>query len=97
MQNKASYDAPMKTVTLRNVPRPIAEIIERTAARERLSLNRTVIRLLERATGSAVDEAGPVGEHDDLDHLIGAWSSSQAEAFEEKLQAQRQLDDELWR
>ncbi len=82
----------MKAVTLRNVPPELADQLEKEAAAAGTSMNKTVIRLLERATGIA----GRRRRHHDLDHLAGSWSAEEAHDFERELARQRRVDPELW-
>jgi hypothetical protein len=56
-----------------------------------LSLNRTVIRILEEALGQRREL------HHDLDHLAGTWSAEEAAAFDAALTEQRRIDPELWK
>ena len=61
----------MRAITLRNLPPELAKLIEREAAESGLSLNRTVIRLLEKGAGKER------GKHEatiyyDLDHFAGS-------------------------
>lgn len=86
----------MKAITLRNLPGPLARRIEKEAAVSGASLNKTVIRLLLRATGIAEPTPGEVRHHD-LDHLAGSWSADEAAEFDQALAEQRQIDPELWR
>ncbi len=55
-------------------------------------MNKTVIRLLELATGLA----GRKRRHHDLDHLAGRWSAEEARTFERELARHRRIDPELW-
>ncbi len=84
----------MKTITLRDIPKPIADIIQERAARYGASLNKTVIDLLSQAI-----EAGQTKRrrYHDLDHLVGTWSDEEADAFNEVLREQRTIDQKLWR
>lgn len=86
----------MKAITLRNLPAPLARRLEEEAATTGASLNKTVIRLLLRATGLA-EPAGREVRHHDLDHLAGAWSAEQAAELDRAVEEQRQIDPELWR
>jgi len=56
-----------------------------------LSLNRTVIRMLEEAAGQRREL------HHDLDALAGTWSDDEGAAFEAALAEQRRVDPELWK
>jgi len=82
----------MKVVTLRNVSPELADLLEKEAAAAGTSMNKTVIRLLERATGIA----GRRRHHRDLDHLAGSWSAEEARDFERELARQRRVEPELW-
>lgn len=82
----------MKAVTVRNVPPDLADRLEKEAAASGTSMNKTVIRLLERATGIGKRKR----RHHDLDHLAGSWSAADAQAFERELERQRRVDPELW-
>ncbi len=86
----------MKAITLRNLPPELARTIEREAVADGTSLNRTVIRLLERATGTGSRQPAEV-LHRDLDHLSGTWSDAEADAFDAALAVQREIDPELWK
>ena len=82
----------MKVVTLRNVPPDLADRLEQEATTSGTSMNKTVIRLLERATGLARRRR----RHHDLDHLAGSWKAGEAREFERELARQRRIDPELW-
>ena len=86
----------MKAITLRNVPQPVQRLIERKAAKEGLSLNKAVIRLLEDATEGGVRRQSSRRFHD-LDHLAGTWTDAEADAFNTALAEQRKVDPELWK
>jgi hypothetical protein len=84
----------MTAITLRKIPSQLQKIIRQRAAQEGLSLNRTVLRMLEEAAGQRT--GGDRAAHDDLDHLAGTWSAEEAELFEAALAEQRRVDPELW-
>lgn len=88
----------MKVITLRNIPPPVARLIEKHSKQTGLSLNKTVIRLLEERLG--VVDADAAEEHRDLDRdldrLAGVWSEEDAHEFDRILAEQRRVDAELW-
>jgi len=86
----------MKAVTLRNFPAELARRIQQRARDKGLSLNRTIIEILEEALG-IFRPRRPERVYHDLDPLIGSWSPSEAREFEEALSRQRAIDPELWR
>lgn len=83
----------MTAITLRNIPPKLHETIRKRAGKDGLSLNKTVIRMLEEAAGQRT--IGPK-LHDDLDQLAGTWSDEEGSAFEAALAEQRGVDPELW-
>ena len=84
----------MNPITLRNLPPALAQYVRRVARERRLSLNRTVIALLEEASGLVGKK--PKRVYHDLDHLMGTWSKEESDAFLRDLQEQRRIDPELW-
>jgi hypothetical protein len=89
----------MKVVTLRKIPPELARRIRRRAEEEGTSASRTVIKLLEEGTG--IRPQGTIKKglslHHDLDALAGAWTASEAEAFDRALSGQRQIEPDLWK
>lgn len=83
----------MAAITLRNIPPKLQEVIRRRAGADGLSLNKTVLRMLEEAAGQRQAERHL---HHDLDHLAGTWTEEEAAAFEAALAEQRTVDPELW-
>ena len=87
----------MKAITLRNLPPELAKAVRKEANRQRTSINRAVITLLQRKTGPSKKRPREARVYDDLDSLAGSWSKNEAAAFETALAAQRTLDPELWK
>ena len=84
----------MAAMTLRHIPPKLQEAIQKRANRDGLSLNKTVLRMLEEAAGQR--NTGRELRHD-LDHLAGTWSEEEAAAFDAALAEQRIVDPELWK
>ena len=85
----------MKVITLRNMPPKVAQLIETRSRETGLSLNKTVIRLLEELAGPGESSAdGP--PYTDLDHLFGIWSDEEADEFDKHLAEQRRIEPEMW-
>lgn len=55
----------------------------------------SAIRMLEEALGTR-EELAETLRHDDLDELIGVWSATEAEEFDDALAKQREIDPEMW-
>jgi hypothetical protein len=84
----------VNAITVRNLPPAVAKAVREKARKERLSLNKAVARLLEEATGA--EPVKKVVRHD-LDRFFGTWSKKEADAFDEALREQRQIDPEMGR
>ncbi len=84
----------MNAITVRNLPPDVAKAVKAKARREKLSLNRAIVALLEEATGS---QAGKRVLHHELDHLAGRWSEAEYLEFLEAVREQRQIDPEMWK
>ena len=84
----------MIAITLRNIPPKLQEAIRQRAGMDGLSLNKTVLRMLEEASGQRTTSGRKL--HLDLDHLAGTWSAEESAAFEAALVEQRRVDPELW-
>ena len=85
----------MTTITLRNLPPEVEREIRKQAKEKGISANKAVSGLLERQVG--LRRRGNNKKHHDLDHLFGAWTKKQSEAFDKALAEQREIDPDLWR
>ena len=88
----------MKPITLRNVPPPVERAIKDKAKRERVSLNKAVVGLLEEATGSPSRTASSKKVlRYDLDKFSGSWTKQEADEFDAALKQQRKVDPKDWK
>jgi hypothetical protein len=83
----------MNAITVRNLPPAVAKAVKEKARKEKLSLNRAIVRLLEEATG---EKRTAKVIHHDLDHLAGTWSEEEYQQVMAALREQRQIDPEMW-
>jgi plasmid stability protein len=86
----------MTAITVRNLPPELARLIRQKAKREKVSMNRAVIGLLEEATGLG-KSTKPEVLHHDLDHLAGVWSPEEYAEIMEAVREQRQVEPEMWK
>lgn len=77
------------TISLRNLPPEVQKAIEETSRRERISLNKATIRLLEAALRKPA-------KNTDFDEFCGAWSQGEADQFDTALRQMRQIDPGDW-
>ncbi len=85
----------MTQLTVRGIDKDLHKEIKLNAKQRGLSVNKYVVELLREATGQFEPTSEIVVYHD-LDHLAGTWSAEEADAFEQLLLEQRQVDEELW-
>lgn len=58
-------------------------------------MNRYVLHLIKESVGLAAYSL-PEQEFDDLDNLAGTWTEAEYAEFINNLDAQRQIDAEMW-
>jgi len=87
----------MKQITIRGISGKVERIVRKQAREKGLSLNKTLVSLLEQSVGVTPGDVKGVGLHHDLDDLSGVWTREDAAAFDRSLQSQRSVDEELWK
>ena len=85
----------LNQLTLRGLDQRLQREIRALARRENISLNKAALRLLEKGAGLGLREAPDQIGHS-LDHLIGTWTTEEAESFLDSIQSCEQVDKELW-
>lgn len=79
-----------KQYTIRNVPEAVDRALRKLARANGKSLNETTLEALSTAAG--VEATARLDEFRDI---IGSWVEDPE--FDRALEAQRQIDEELWR
>ena len=83
----------MKTMTIRNVSTELASALEAEKRRRGLSLNRTVLSLIQEALGMSNGR----GRSNGLRRMAGSWSEDEFRRFETAVASFGEIDKELWR
>ena len=83
----------MKTMTIRNVSTELASALEAEKRRRGLSLNRTVLSVMQEALGISSGR----GRSNGLRRMAGAWSEDEFRRFEKAVASFAEIDEELWR
>ena len=81
----------MKNLTVRNLPRQVAEALNRERRRSDRSLNQTVIDVLSRGLG-----LGDGGRRNGLAKLAGTWTDDDLQRFNESVAAFEAVDPDMW-
>jgi len=82
----------MKTLTIRNVPKRLADALDRERRSKDASLNSTVLELLARSLGA--DGHGP--RRNGLAKLAGTWSADEQRQFDAAVAPLDKIDDDMW-
>jgi len=82
----------MKTLTIRNVPRRLADALDRERRRRDASLNSTVLDLLGRSLGVA----GNAPRRNGLAELAGTWTAEEQRQFDAAVAPFEAVDDDMW-
>ena len=72
----------MNAITVRNLPPAVAKAVQERARKE-------------KAAGAGKPKERVI-QHD-LDRFFGTWTKEEADAFDEALREQRQIDPEMWK
>ena len=84
-------------LTVRGFGDDLSAYMRRLAKREGISLNQAVLKLLRKGAGLTNDagRADTVGVT--LDHLIGAWTSEEADEMDSALEEFETVDEAAWK
>ena len=86
----------MDQLTVRGFEDDLEAAMRRLAQREGVSLNKAALRLLRKGAGLSDDaeRADRVGTS--LDHLIGSWTSAEADEIDRALADFETVDEVFW-
>ena len=82
----------MNQLTVRDIPAAIEARLRSLAEQTGLSLNQTVIHLLDTATGGS-----PEARKRDLSAIAAKWDAREADAFDRATAPFESVDEEVWR
>jgi hypothetical protein len=82
----------MKTLTIRNVPKRLADALNRERRKRDASLNSTVLDLLNRSLGVSGSDPRSNG----LAELAGTWTAEEQCQFDAAVAPFEMVDDDMW-
>ena len=85
----------VKNMTLRGLDPQLADKLQQTAKQEGKSVNQFVLETLKKRLGLEKEKRFTAVHHD-MDHLFGRWSKREFGEIQAKIDAERQIDGELW-
>lgn len=86
----------MTQLTIRGLDQTVHESLKEAAENAGLSVNRYVVRLLNREFGQEKKPKERKIYHD-LDWMIGRWTEEEANAFDEAIKEFDEIDPEDWK
>jgi len=86
----------MDQLTIRGFDSRLERKIRQLARADGISLNKAVLRLLQKGAGLGSEGPGHEVVGDSLDHLIGTWTPEEAEEFEGAVEDLSKVDPSVW-
>ena len=86
----------MSSLSIRGLDDDLSERLKKVASAEQKSVNQFVIDALKQRLGMDKPNKFTRCFHD-LDQLFGSWSNASFDSIQEKIDSERQIDDELWK
>lgn len=87
----------MNQLTVRGFDDELSAVMRRLARREGISLNQAALRLLRKGAGLADGSDGAETVGSSLDHLIGSWTTPEADAIDSALEDFETIDEAIWK
>ncbi len=87
----------MNQLTLRQIPSSVENKLRKKAHETGLSLNKTVISLLEKALGINSANTFKRTKKRNVAVALDSWSREEFEEFEKNTQFFNQIDEEMWK
>lgn len=94
-QKMIAMEKNMKSLSLRSIHEDLSENLKKLSQKEGISLNKTVLKLLEDSFG--VKKKKRLNIYRDLDDLAGTWSKREEKEFKDKIHFFEVIDKDLWK
>lgn len=86
----------MGSISIRGVDEKLAALLKEKASLEHKSVNQFVLDTLKIQLGLKKEKRF-TQEWSDLDSLFGKWSKEEFSQIQEKIDNERQIDEEIWK
>ena len=89
----------MNQITIRGIPADIERAIRQESAATQLSLNKTIINMLKRATEVVESGRNKRGKlNHNFDRFFNTWTKEEADEFDAFIEEEfEQIDEEMWK
>lgn len=84
----------MKSITIHNLDRRTADLIEQKARESGLSLNKTIKKLLQKALGISSENEAKINE---FKEFSGVWDEADFDEFERNVRYFGDIDKNDWK
>ncbi|MQY76412.1 MAG: hypothetical protein GH155_02145 [Spirochaeta sp.] len=85
----------MKSITIRGIDNRLQTELEKMAAKNEKSINKTILFLLKKALG--IEDKIRFPTYNDLDHLAGTWSEQDEREFSLATEQFNKIDQDSWK
>jgi plasmid stability protein len=85
----------MKAITIRGVEPDVAKKLKIAASEQNKSINQLVIEFIKKSLGLEKEKKYS-REYNDLDNLFGSWGDKEYTVIQDKINQERQIDQEIW-
>ena len=85
----------MKSITIRGINDRLQTELEKMAAKEEKSINKTILLLLKKALG--IEDKVKFPTYNDLTHLAGTWSEKDEKEFNLATEQFNKIDEDIWK
>ena len=85
----------MKSITIRGIEPPVADMLKNEAKLEGKSVNQFIKDIIKARLGFENKKKHTATYHD-LDCLFGKWDENEFEQIQRKIDSERRIDEELW-
>ena len=86
----------MGSISIRGVDEKLSALLKEKASLEHKSVNQFVLETLKKELGLKKEKRFTQEWHD-LDSLFGKWSQKEFLQIQEKIDNERQIDEEIWK
>jgi hypothetical protein len=94
-QKMIAMEMKMKSLSLRGIDEDLSQNLKKLSQKEGISLNKTVLKLLENSVG--IKRKRRLNIYRDLDDLAGTWSNREEKEFMDKIHFFEMVDKDLWK
>ena len=85
----------MKSITIRGIDDRLQTELEKMAAKEDKSINKTILSIFKKALGIEAKFKLPI--YNDLDHLADTWSEQDEREFNLATEQFNTIDQDIWK